>query len=44
MRRATGALPLTGQDRRALAGGELLVALFTAGGVREEPISGVAVP
>lgn len=43
MRRATGSLPLTGQDRRALASGELIVALFTYRGMREEAITGVRV-
>ena len=43
MRHASGSLPLTGQDRKALASGELLVALFTARGMREEAIPGVGV-
>ena len=44
MRSASGALPLTGRDRRALASGDLLVALFTANGVDERAVRGVALP
>lgn len=41
---ATGSLPLTGRDRRALARGDLLVALFTTHGVDERAIPAVSLP
>jgi len=44
MRSASGSLPLTGQDRRALAGGALLLALFTTDGVGERAVRAVPLP
>lgn len=41
---AEGSLPLAGRDRRALAGGALLVGLFTSDGMDERAIPAVTLP
>ncbi|MEO6446002.1 MAG: amidase family protein [Gemmatimonadaceae bacterium] len=44
MMSASGSLPLSGQDRRALASGRLTLALFTSGGVSESALPAVRLP
>jgi hypothetical protein len=44
MREASGAFTLAGIDRRALAGGQLQLAIFTADGMGEVPLRAVVLP
>ncbi len=44
MREASGAFPLAGIDRRALAAGRMQLAIFTAEGMAEIPLRAVALP